>query len=297
LKWAPWHSGIQPNPQTNPKLLACMEAAEAGSPYEQARASARFAKKPESDLCRNNFIRAAECVAQMPGVDIVLDLFLGGGCSAGAMAYGLGHQRSRGGGRARAPELFSFEQHLDSVRLATSAVYPIGLGVRKRWWRLVRANVSSEEDYFLFQGYLFSRSRVLGRSTSLTLGTSGAVALWVLPGTPYTDTRSSSGYYWNALDALCQHRAPVDVVLIDGSHPIRQEWFIIEHVCWPRWVLLFNLNLHSGSAWVFHRLELLGYWRLELRGHASLHAGPWFGQQEVRRVRSWAIFSRRTSLQ
>mmetsp|Transcript_127810 Transcript_127810/g.355672 ORF Transcript_127810/g.355672 Transcript_127810/m.355672 type:complete len:82 (-) Transcript_127810:69-314(-) len=74
---------------------------------------------------------------------------------------------------------------------------------------------------------------------------------------------------------------------------IENEWMIIEAVCQPRWVLITNLNLQSGSSWIYHRLELLGYWRLELRGHFALHGKPWMALSEVKRVRAWAVFSRR----
>ena len=44
---------------------------------------------PVDDFCQNPFTRVARCVAELPAVNVVLDLFLGGmACTAAAMAYG-----------------------------------------------------------------------------------------------------------------------------------------------------------------------------------------------------------------
>mmetsp|Transcript_20517 Transcript_20517/g.64991 ORF Transcript_20517/g.64991 Transcript_20517/m.64991 type:complete len:403 (+) Transcript_20517:116-1324(+) len=292
LLFAPMRSAVQPNAGTSPELLACVQKAEHGSPHERACGPREY-----HVLCQNDFIRAAECIAQRPGTDVILDLFLGAGCSASAMAYGLGHQGPQSS-RARPPELFSFERNGGYIRRALSPQGNIGRGLRRGWWRVARANASDPADYMALQARLAARRQPASAFAAPSASASHPVTVWPVHGSPYPPAAVDIQYRWNALDVLCQHLAPLDMVLIDSSaEPLDKEWMIIEFVCRPRWVLIFNLNIRSGSGWVFHRLELLGYWQLELRGHFALHGEPWGSPQEAGRVRSWAVFSRQTGRQ
>lgn len=190
------------------------------------------------------------------------------------------------------PELFSFaradtSQHLESLQRAIHAEGRIGMGVTRSWWHYVLVHINSSSDYAALQGQLLPGSWIGGSGSTAALD-SDSPTLWLLVGKPNPTAES-----WNALDILCQHRAPLDAVLIDASQDIESErtWMIIETVCRPRWVMLVNLNIPSASAWIWHRLELLGSWRLQLRGHYVLSETPWTTIEEVSRVRSWAIFS------
>ena len=121
----------------------------------------------------------------------------------------------------------------------------------------------------------------------------GHVNVRIVEGKPYPATMSEA-YAYNALDVLCQHRAPLDIVMFDpGSRSSGEaEWFIIERVCKPRWVVLSNINLRSGGGWLYNRLLLLEDWQLVLRGHYSLFHRGFSGFSEMKRVRGWAVFFR-----
>ncbi|CAK0844556.1 unnamed protein product, partial [Prorocentrum cordatum] len=202
---------------------------------------------------------------------VVLDLFLGGGGTASAMAWGLGRERPRGG-RSRPAELFSFEREPAQVRRALGARGGLGAGWRRRLWAVRRRNASSPEDH-LRLGAELRRAPVGG----------ALPAVWVLEGRPYPAREGGAarpGYARNPLDLLCAHRAPVDAVLLDPSgatQSLEVEWMIIELACRPRWVLVVNLNLGggSGASFVKGRLDMLaasvGGWRLEVHGHFLLH--------------------------
>mmetsp|Transcript_116547 Transcript_116547/g.364273 ORF Transcript_116547/g.364273 Transcript_116547/m.364273 type:complete len:384 (-) Transcript_116547:127-1278(-) len=295
LTWAPQRPELRFQPGAREALPRCMADAAAGGRYESALLAAEAIPRGQGDdLCRNNFVRAAECVAQLADVDVVLDLFLGSGCTAAAMAFGLGLGRGPGNSarRARPPEVFSFEaQHL-TLQRALGSDGLVGAGARRGWWRTAVANATDQE------GCLELQARLNGPQEPGATSAAGVSAtVWAIQGQPYPHPPRHGAqwaYRWNALDVLCQHRAP-EVVLIDTSLllPFESEWMIIETVCRPRWVIIHNLNLQSGSSWVFHRLEILGNWQLEMRGHYVLHDQPWLSLVEVRRVRAWAVFSRR----
>eukprot|EP00401_Gymnodinium_catenatum_P041547 CAMPEP_0117534460 /NCGR_PEP_ID=MMETSP0784-20121206/40423_1 /TAXON_ID=39447 /ORGANISM="" /LENGTH=409 /DNA_ID=CAMNT_0005330941 /DNA_START=51 /DNA_END=1277 /DNA_ORIENTATION=- len=230
---------------------------------------------PDS-LCQNPFVKVAECVARQSDVDVVLDLFLGGGCTAAAFAHGLGAAR-RGGPvlgaqaslRYRPPEVFSFELN-ESVLQATFAPNSrIQAGRQLGLWRSTLVPMETRTDLMRFQEVLLD----LPAGDSVAVDDAAEVSVFVLAGEPFPIRRESAswdGYRWNALDVLCQGRAPLDVVLIDlaeGGISLEAVWSIIETVCLPKWVLLINLNIHSEASWIFHRLLMLPSWRLELRGH------------------------------
>merc|ERR1712194_609561 len=120
----------------------------------------------------------------------------------------------------------------------------------------------------------------------------GTPWLWLLRGNVYAGDVNTK-YAHNGLDVLCQHRHPVDVVLIDtSSSDLEAIWMIIEFVCRPRWIILANINLQGRAGWIHHRLLLRSEWRLEVLGHYSLSAERWSAFRELRRQRAWSIFRR-----
>merc|ERR1712008_439558 len=123
-------------------FVACLhKAEEAGSPYEVAAHAARLEAEMDG-LTKNNFLRAAECIASLHEVDVVLDLFLGGGFSAAALAYGLMAKQSQRPS-ARPPEVISFEIHEDPLDEAFRRDGAIGLGGRLGWWQPMLVNRST----------------------------------------------------------------------------------------------------------------------------------------------------------
>ncbi|CAJ1392965.1 unnamed protein product [Effrenium voratum] len=237
--------------ETQPDLRLCMERRYT-SPWNEET----------NYLCHNNFVQAAACLARLPGVKVILDVFLGGACTASAMAYA-----SLDAGR-RGAEILSFELP-EKLSESTGAGSRLAEG-EGTWWEILQVNHTESLDE-LQHILVEPRPAVLPR-------------LLLMPSLPAVDSS------WNSLDVLCQHRRPVDLVLVDTSPlvMIEKEWMIIEAVCKPRRALLANLNLPSASAWIWQRLVRLG-WRQTLAGHYVLGDSPWPHHSELRRVRAWAL--------
>ena len=61
------------------------------------------------------------------------------------------------------------------------------------------------------------------------------------------------------IKVLCQHRQPVDFVIVDASPNVimEKEWIIIEAICQPKRILLTNLNIPGG----LHICRCERHWR------------------------------------
>ncbi|CAE8622245.1 unnamed protein product [Polarella glacialis] len=233
-------------------------------------------------LDRNSLTTAVECVAKLPEVSVALDLFLGGGNTMTAAAKGMSSLSSQ---HSRPLEVFSFERDLGTIVAAGS---PDGILRSGPWVDPMMLDVHFPENQGLTEQILhFQALLVFGEMSEAP---KDLPMLWVLHGRPYP-RESLGGYAWNALDVLCQHRAPLDLVVIDSQAHSEQEWLIIEAVCRPRLVVLANVNIPSASSWIAHRLELQGTWQLEARGQFALHSTPWVSLAETRRTRAWVIYS------
>lgn len=293
---APLQSSTQTMPGARRDFVECLHRAEeADSPYEAAAQAARPAAETDS-LMKNNFLRAAECVASLHEVDVVLDLFLGSGYSAAALAYGLMAKQPQRPS-ARPPEVISFEINEDVVHDAFRPDGAIGAGGKLGWWQPMVVNHSTGMGGQLaFEAKLAQHLNRWGTFNTASSHSQGRPRVLAIMAEPYPKQSRQAGgsYKFNALDMVCQQRAPT-AVLIDTSlwSSIEAEWMIIEAVCRPRWVLIFNTNLHSGSGWIAHRLDLLSDWHLEARGHVAMWNKPWPLLAEVRRVRAWTVYSRR----
>eukprot|EP00927_Polykrikos_kofoidii_P063300 TRINITY_DN58108_c0_g1_i1.p1 TRINITY_DN58108_c0_g1~~TRINITY_DN58108_c0_g1_i1.p1 ORF type:complete len:489 (+),score=66.77 TRINITY_DN58108_c0_g1_i1:138-1604(+) len=321
-------------PSAPAQLRDCIEETE-----EQKTPWQRKMKTREADLRAGDvgddaisMLQMAECVARLEGVDVVLDLLVGGGFTTARLAYGLGPGHGTPGqdrgniSWKRPPLLIGFERKQSLYQ--DSEALLLGLGARRGLWTLNFLPVH-EHDSFVKLHSTFGGSEQpyesLGKFTdrgARTGGVSGRrvacptlsagsacnvssprlspLDVWVLLGEPIfrdkdrkylqlDDTKS-----WAPLDMLCLYKGPFDMVLIDTDTApgFEREWLTIEMVCRPRWVLLNNLNIEVAASWIFHRLELLGNWQLQARGHFVMSRTPWPSFAEVRRVRTWALFKR-----
>eukprot|EP00928_Gymnodinium_smaydae_P040297 TRINITY_DN27346_c0_g1_i1.p1 TRINITY_DN27346_c0_g1~~TRINITY_DN27346_c0_g1_i1.p1 ORF type:complete len:446 (-),score=40.41 TRINITY_DN27346_c0_g1_i1:31-1332(-) len=263
------------------------------SPRWHAVAGMRGPTRISSDLVRNNFNRAAACLARTSGMDVILDLFLGGGFTSSRLARSVASRvraraasvsidRYKSSRTQRMPEMFSFD---DDATLVQRTADPDGrLGV----YRPLVMPMKSTEDVLTLQ-------RRLLQSESDTSTARYPLAVWLFAGRPVFQTERDIDRYWGPLDVLCQNRAPIDLVVIDTTMrtSVELEWLIIEAVCRPRWVLLHNTNLFGGGGWIMNRLLMMHTsWRLVLHGYYSQHHKQWSALSELKRVRSWAIFSR-----
>lgn len=226
---------------------------------------------------RNNMIKVCECIARLQGVRVVLDLFMGMAYSASAFARGLSWQNSRShsgsSASSRPPELFTFEKEQEALK--------VGLARLGKWQPEVM-EVHSRQDIRRLQRVLASPRIPLRDHPHI----------WVMHGSAYRGADAKQEYVYNALDVLCQHRSPLDVVMFDPAHTDGvREWLIIETVCHPQWVVISNINL-PGVSWLHHRLSMFGNWRLELQGHYSLSNDTWLFSEEMKRLREWSVFSR-----
>ena len=61
------------------------------------------------------------------------------------------------------------------------------------------------------------------------------------------------------IKVLCQHRQPLDFVIVDASPNVimEKEWIIIEAICQPKRILLTNLNIPGG----LHICRCERHWR------------------------------------
>jgi len=234
-------------------------------------------------LSRNNMMRACTCLARHSGADVILDLFMGGGNSANAFAQGLSSQTHRQGPTHRMPELFTFED--DNVKVKESTRFG---GLMAKWQPLMH-RVRTSKD--------ITRWRRLLNSPPYSMNARPKV--WIVEGTPYPGSGAGAydkPYTYNALDVLCQHRAPIEIVMMDPGHRNLgiSEWLIIETVCKPQWVVLSNINApRSGTGWLYTRLSLMKNWTLELTGHYTLNDEELTGTLDLTRIRAWAVFSQR----
>jgi len=218
-----------------------------------------------------NWMTAIRCVASLSEVAVAIDVFLGDGHSAAAAFQGLSTQKWR------TPELFTFDcdievlrktlrgRHFEAVKNATSVV-----------------KVQSEQDRTRFRKRL-QRKHVKKEH------------VWVLSGRPlYPEQRLSD----SALDNICSMRAPIDLMIIDGTQgPASEIWTIIEKACRPLWVILVNINIPQHPSWMhahFEILETLGWWQLQARGHFVVDGNTLYSDVERRtqRVRAWSVFRR-----
>jgi len=276
-------------------FVACLQRAEEeGSPYEVAAHTARQ-EAGMGSLEKNNFLRAAECVASLHDVDVVLDLFLGSGYSAAALAYGLMAKQPQRPS-AGPPEIISFEIREDVVHDAFRPEGAVGAGGQQGWWQPMLVNHSTGMGGQLaFEAKLAQHLNRWGTFNTVSSESQRRPRVLVIMAQPYPQQlrQAAGSYQFNALDMVCQQRAPTAVLIDTSLSSIEVEWMIIEAVCRPRWVLIFNTNLHSGSGWIAHRLDLLPDWHVEARGHVAMWNKPWPLLAEVRRVRAWTVYSRR----
>lgn len=107
---------------------------------------------------------------------------------------------------------------------------------------------------------------------------------------------TAGNFRWNALDVLCTARRPLDLVFLEpgvSSLGIMEEWYIIEEICQPRWVVLECTSLPHHTGWILSRLQAQPRrWAEMFRGHHLLSDVPWSGWGEVSRTRGYAVFAR-----
>lgn len=219
----------------------------------------------------NNFIKAAGCVTSLPNINVIVDVFLGRGFTMRAMLDGVTKSRTRPRRPKRSVEVFTMEENTTQIEAAFANEE--GLYGWEGFAEILPAKTYLELVYL--------QQRMLKVSLS-----KAKVKIWVLVGrfAPFQDTV----YHVNALDSVCQHRAPVDVVLIDTDRGgFEDEWPVVELVCKPRWIILHNTNLPDGPNWIQHRMESLGGWQVVVTGHYSLDLDVW--ANDLRRIRSWSI--------
>ncbi|CAK8998858.1 unnamed protein product [Durusdinium trenchii] len=252
----PRYSTVDLAPDTPERLRRCME-----SPYETPWAE----EQPADYLCTNNFIQATACVAGLPDVQVIFDIFLGGGCTSMAAAHG-------SAGKVLPAEVFSFDLPEKLAKsLAPTGRLAQGDGT---WWDITVVNETPPQPKL--QEVLLRPGA--GRMPRLVL-----VA-------DYLEVVATAS--WNTLDVLCQHRQSLDFVVVDSSANVlfEKEWLIIETLCRPKRVLLTNLNLPSASSWIWHRLTRLN-WQEIMWGHYLLDGDVWPPHSEMRRLRSWSLLS------
>lgn len=251
---------------TSLPLVRCVQA--------YRRTTQRHLFNVMSTIESNNFIKAAGCVASLPEVDVIIDVFLGGGFTIKALLDGVTRGYLRHQLRSRPAEVLSMESNRSKIEFALASKKGL------RGWEGCTEVLPAEthEDLVKFQQQM------------LTKGDSTKPKIWILEGKidPFKDGK----YNTNALDTFCQHRSPVDAVLIDSVVArVSDIWYVLEHVCKPHWLLLHNTNLPTGPGWLKHQLESLGGWRVVVKGHYSLDLKTW-GRNDVRRIRSWSILQR-----
>ncbi|CAJ1349629.1 unnamed protein product [Effrenium voratum] len=240
----------------------------------------------EESLARNSFLSTLRCIASLQSVDVVLDAFLGGGFSLAAVAQGLDVPKSR----RRPPSVFSFEKHKYLVDEALAPAGPVGDAWPTTVANLTVPDTEPSSNLVTLKEQLHSYQLSVIQAKSRAVHEDQRPEILIGHGLPY-NLASLSGYQWNALDILCQHHAPVDLVVMDAEAALSQEWLIIETICMPRLVALFGVNIHGASSWIKNRLEMLNTWQLEAKGVVKLGSKPWKAMAEVRRLRAWALFS------
>ncbi|CAE7721925.1 unnamed protein product [Symbiodinium microadriaticum] len=262
------------------------------------RSKEEAASEPAS-LVGNEFLKTLTCIASLPSVDIVMDTFLGGGFSCKAIATGLATSKPR----KRPPTVLAFEMYKDRIDSALKLLNevplplksPIVADIVKEEGENIPLSIDYKEKLYRYQ------SDLLEALQSAPVLDKEPLQMVFAHGTPLA-RRSLRHYAWNALDIACQHLAPVDLVVIDQDFAdVTKEWFIIETVCRPRLVALFNVNIHGGGGWIKYlgpdtadgrnRLEILDNWQLEAKGVLKLGDSMWLSMTEVRRLRAWTIFS------
>eukprot|EP00435_Cladocopium_sp_Y103_P017542 s2477_g4.t1 len=258
-----WHfsnldDAVVPNANTEEELQRCMEAN-----YQVLWNDDKENKESQDLLCENNFVQAAACVARLAGVRVIFDIFLGGGCTASAMA-----RASLMAGRRPGAEIFAFDlPEKLSESLAPGSRLAQGEGT---WWNIALLN-ETQSPQQLQQVLLEPRLASLPRLVLIS---------------EHLEAKKS----WNSLDVLCQHRQRLDFVIVDASPNVimEKEWIIIEAICQPKRILLTNLNIPGASSWIWQRLTHLS-WRETLAGHYVLDSTPWPHYSELRRLRKWAL--------
>ncbi|CAE7473897.1 unnamed protein product [Symbiodinium natans] len=255
------------------------------------RAKEEAANEPSDEsVAGNALLTTLTCIATLPSVDIVLDTFLGGGFSCKAVAEGLSASKAR----RRPPMVVGFERHQDKIDEALSQVKQVPLLPRKPP-RVADICAEEGEGVPLSNSYkekLYKYQELILEAVRQPPGPDEEPPQIVFAHGATLVHKPLQGYAWNAVDIACQHLAPVDLVIIDqDSADVTKEWLIIETVCRPRLVALFNVNIHGGGSWIKNRLEILDNWQLEAKGVIKLGRVPWQSMAEVRRLRAWVIFS------
>jgi len=297
------------SPSAPPHLVRCLRAgdvaggaggggaaavAEAGATDHLGTGWQAWTSTRESELCDSGLTQVAACIASLPDVSVVLDLFLGGGCTAKSIAESLNRRlAARTNGSAsgaaaaaaaaaapgeRAPEIFSFEHYSQRIYEASIVGFP--------HWHATRLRAASHAQLAMLQRRLLvpPPPRRAGR----------APRMWMLQGSPYPNA-ALMPYKLNGLDSVCLHRQPIDMVLIDSGVNVQlvAEWPIIEAVCRPRWVVLHDINLpNHAPGWIYQYLQdRPSEWRMEVQGRYALYHERWVPPTaELKRVRSWAVF-------
>eukprot|EP00746_Dinoflagellata_sp_MGD_P148025 gnl/MRDRNA2_/MRDRNA2_80301_c0_seq4.p1 gnl/MRDRNA2_/MRDRNA2_80301_c0~~gnl/MRDRNA2_/MRDRNA2_80301_c0_seq4.p1 ORF type:complete len:242 (+),score=30.89 gnl/MRDRNA2_/MRDRNA2_80301_c0_seq4:81-806(+) len=136
---------VTPTLGAPPALVRCARGGGDGTELRFALNSSSIQK-----LSANNMLKACECIARLLGVNVILDLFLGGGGTVNAFARGLSRQADRTTSNHRPPEIFTFEQHKAVVYNAFT-----NGGILEKWNPEI-ASIESYDDYMNFQRFLTS---------------------------------------------------------------------------------------------------------------------------------------------
>lgn len=215
-------------------------------------------KSQESPRCSNSAYSASApigrllfCAVEVAGVQRVMDVFLGSGCSG---ATALAAMQTGG-------VLVGFED-LD-VHHARAARENLHKGIRPH-----RVVLSGNVSTWLSVRALKALASRLHQTKS---------AAWVLsaklrPNSPgcqdcarfwTVDCPEKCTYQYGVIEAVCEGLKGVDLVFWDSDGSAADgwlpEWLSIERTCAPRFVLLLNLSLPNHGAWIRERLRAFGY--------------------------------------